>query len=80
METITATAARKDIYRLLETVTESHQPIQIKGKHRACVLIGEEDWRAIQDTLYLLQIPGMRESIRKGLDTPVENCSEELIW
>ena len=77
---IKATDARSKLYRLIDEVTSSHNPITITGKRGNAVLISEEDWRAIQETLYLLSIPGMRESIRKGLGTPVDECSEELNW
>jgi PHD/YefM family antitoxin component YafN of YafNO toxin-antitoxin module len=80
MTSITATAARKQLYGLLDDIAESHEPIQIAGKRHSAVLIGEDDWRAVQETLYLASVPGMRESIRKGLRTPVEKCSEELDW
>lgn len=80
MTTLTATEARARLYKLLDEVASSHEPIQIKGKRSSAVLISEDDWRAIQETLYLLSIPGMRESIRKGLETPVEKCSKELKW
>ena len=58
----------------------SHEPIQINGRHRSSVLISEEDWRAVQETLYLLSIPGMRESIRKGLKTPLSKTTKTLKW
>jgi antitoxin YefM len=80
MTTLTATEARARLYKLLDEASSSHQPIQITGKRTNAVLISEDDWRAIQETLYLLSIPGMRESIRKGLKTPVEKCSKELKW
>ena len=80
MASITATEARRRLYSLLNEVAESHEPIRIAGKTHSGVLVSEEDWRAIQETLYLTSIPGMRESIRKGLKTPVEKCSEELDW
>ena len=80
MATISATEARKRLYSLVDEVKESHNPIQIVGKRNSAVLISEEDWRAIQETLYLASIPGVRESIRKGLDTPVEECHEEPGW
>ncbi|MFH0775615.1 MAG: type II toxin-antitoxin system Phd/YefM family antitoxin [bacterium] len=80
MTTLTATEARTKLYRLLDEVTLSNQPIQITGKRANAVLIAEEDWRAIQETLYLLSIPGIRESIREGLETPIEKCSKELQW
>lgn len=80
MATLTVTEARKRLYSLLDEVAESHEPVQITGKRHSAVLVSEEDWRAIQETLYLISIPGMRESIRKGLKTPVEECDEELDW
>jgi len=80
MTRITATEARKRLYALVDDVAESHEPIQIAGKRNSAVLISEEDWRAIQETIYLSNIPGMRASIQKGLRTPVEQCREELKW
>jgi prevent-host-death family protein len=80
MATLTATEARKRLYTLVDDVAESHDPIQIVGKRNSAVLLSEEDWRAVQETLYLSSMPGMRESIRKGLKTPVEECEEELDW
>ena len=80
MTSITASEARKRLYQLLNEISESHNPIQIAGKHNSAVLISEEDWRAIQETLYLSAIPGMRESIIKGLKTPVEKCQKDLKW
>ncbi len=80
MKTITATKARSNLYKLIDEVESSHEPIQITGKRSNAILISEADWRAIQETLYLESIPGMRESILEGLKTPVENCSEDLEW
>ena len=80
MTTITATEARKQLYTLLDDVAESHSPVQIAGKRNTAILISEDDWRSIQETLYLTGIPGMRESIRKGLKTPVEKCDGDLDW
>ena len=80
MTTLSASEARAKLYKLLDEAASSHEPIQITGKRNNAVLVSEEDWRAIQETLYLLSIPGMRESIRKGLETPVEKCSKELKW
>ncbi len=80
MTSITATEARKRLYSLVDDVAESHEPIQIAGKRNSAVLISEADWRAIQETMYLCSIPGMRDSIRKGLKTPLDQCSEELKW
>jgi prevent-host-death family protein len=78
MTTLTATDARKHLYSLMDEVRESHEPIQIVGKKSSAVLVSEEDWRAIQETLYLTSIPGMRESIQEGLKTPVKKCNEKL--
>ena len=80
MTTITATEARRLLYKLLDEVSESHEPIEITGKRGNAVLVSEEDWRSIQETLYLLSIPGMRESIVEGLKTPVEECETKLDW
>ena len=80
MTTLSASEARKRLYKLVDQVKESHEPIQIVGKRSSAVLISEEDWKAIAETLYLASIPGMRESIKKGLKTPVEKCSERPGW
>lgn len=80
MPTITATEARSKLYRLIDQTTDANEPIVITGKRGNAVLISEEDWRSIQETLYLLNIPGMRESIREGLSTPIEACSEKISW
>lgn len=68
MQTLTATEARTNLYRLIDQVTESHQPIAISGKRTSAVLISADDWESIQETLYLLSVPGMRESIKEGLE------------
>jgi antitoxin YefM len=78
MTTLTATEARKNLYALLDNVAESHAPLQIAGKRHNAVLVSEDDWRAIQETLYLSSIPGMKESIVKGLKTPIEKCYKDL--
>jgi len=80
MTTLSASEARKRLYNLVDEVKESHQPVQIVGKRNSAVLVSEEDWKAIEETLYLVSMPGMRESIRKGLKTPVEKCGEEPGW
>lgn len=80
MKTITVTKARERLYKLLAEAAESHEPVQITGKKANAVLVAEEDWRAVQETLYLLSIPGMRESIREGLEMPLEKTSEEPGW
>jgi len=78
--TIKATEARAKFFQLLDQAAESHEPIQITGKRSNAVLISEGSWRAMQETLYPLSIPGMRESIRKGIKTPVEKRSEKPGW
>ena len=80
MPTLTATEARSKLYRLIDEAAASHEPIVITGKRGSAVLISEDDWRSVQETLYLLNIPGMRESIREGLATPIEKCSEDIEW
>ena len=80
MNTLTASEARSNLYRLMDQAAESHQPIVISGKRNSSVLISVEDWVAIQETLYLLSVPGMRESIKQGMDESVEDCAKELGW
>lgn len=80
MTTLSATEARKSLYNLLDDVALSHDPIQIVGKRNSAVLVSDDDWRAIQETLYLTSIPDMRESIIDGLKTQVSKCSKELAW
>ena len=80
MTTLTASAARASLYKLLDQANASHKPIQITGKRGDVILISAEDWNAIQETLYLLSIPGMRKSIKKGLKTPASKCSRVLKW
>jgi len=80
MTSYTATQARANLYKLLQHTSNSHTPIQINGKKASGVLVSEEDWRAIVETLYLVSIPGMRESIRQGLKTPVRRCAKSPGW
>jgi len=80
MDTLTATAARAQLYQLIDETAQSHTPIHITGKRANAVLISEEDWSSIQETLYLLSVPGMRESIKKGLATPIDECEKDLGW
>jgi len=80
MTTLTASKARSKLYRLIDETAMSHQPIVISGKRTQAVLLSADDWKAIQETLYLLSIPDMRDSIRKGLKTPVEKCAKDLKW
>ena len=80
MTTLTATEARKSLYGLLDDVADSHTVIQITGKRNSAVLVSQDDWQAIQETLFLTAIPGMRESIQSGMKTPVSTCDKELKW
>ena len=80
MKTLTASKARATLYKLLDEVAQAHEPVQINGRRSSAVLVSEDDWRAIQETLYLLSIPGMRESIRKGMAEPLDACDEDLEW
>ena len=80
MTTLTATQARKNIYSLVDEVNESHEAIQIQGKRGSAVLISEDDWRSLQETLYLSSVPGIKKSILKGMREPVRKCSKKLVW
>ena len=80
MTTLSASEARANLYRLMDQAAESHQPIVISGKRSNAVLVSEEDWAAIQETLFLLSVPGMRESIRDGMTEATDSCAVELDW
>jgi PHD/YefM family antitoxin component YafN of YafNO toxin-antitoxin module len=78
MKTISATLARSDLYRVIDSTLEEHEPVQITGKRGNVILVSEPDWRAIQETLYLVSMPGMRDSIRAGMAESIEDCSKEI--
>ena len=80
MTTMTASKVRSKLYQLLDQTAHSHEPIQITGKRTNAVLVSEEDWRSIQETLYLMSIPGMRVSIRRAIKTPLSQCHPKLKW
>ena len=80
MDTISASDARSRLYNLIDETAASHTPVTITGKRNNAVLISAEDWSAIQETLYLLSIPGMRESIRAGMAEPLSDGTKELDW
>ena len=80
MPTLSATEARTKLYRLIDEASLTHEPIVITGKRGNAILISEDDWRTIQETMFLLNISGMRESIQEGLATPIEDCKEEIEW
>ena len=66
--------AQKQLQQLIDSVNQSHKPIVIAGQTSNAVLLSESDWASVQETLYLLSVPGMRESIRAGMATPSEDC------
>lgn len=78
IKTITATSARADLYNLIDAALQDHQPIQITGKRGNAVLVPESDWQAIQETLFLLNISGMRDSILEGMHASIDECSENI--
>ncbi len=80
MATLSATEARANLYKLIEQTLQSHEPVIITGKKGNAVLLSEEDWNAVTETLYLLSVPGMRESIREGMETDVSELAETLDW
>ena len=77
---ITVNEAQKQLPNLINSINKSHQPVVISGQNSNAVLLSEMDWRSIQETLYLLSIPRMQESIQEGLNTSIEDCDEELEW
>lgn len=80
MTSITITEARKDLYNLVDSVHENHESLLIKGKRNNAVLLSEEDWRSMQETLYLVSQPGMRDSIVEGMKQPISECEDSLEW
>ena len=80
MHTLTASEARANLYRLIDEAAQSHQPVVISGKRNSAVLLSAEDWHAIQETLHLLSVPGMRESIKDGMAEPLSKSAKTLKW
>ncbi len=80
MSAVTATEARAKLYGLIDETNTSHEPVTITGKRGNAVLVGEEDWEAIQETLYLKSVPGLDDAIKKDIQTPVEECADKLDW
>jgi antitoxin YefM len=78
--TYSATQARANIYKIIDDARNSHRPVVITGRRSNVVMISEEDWNAIQETLYLTSIPGMRDSIVKGMSQAIEDCDTEVKW
>jgi antitoxin YefM len=77
---ISINEAQQQLPDLIDSVSQSHQPIVIAGRNSNAVLLSEADWTSVQETLYLLSVPGMRESIQEGLATPIKECDRELKW
>lgn len=75
-----AVDCRSNLYRLIDKTAASHQPILITGKRHDAVLISSEDWSAVQETMHLLSVPGMREAILEGMAEPIDECAKELDW
>ena len=80
MQSLSATKARSGLYRLMDEAAQSHEPVIVTGKRSNVVLLAEEDWRSIQETLYLLSVPGMRKSILAGGRVPLSRCSKKAGW
>ena len=80
MTILNATEARSKLYSLIDETTQTHQPIVITGKRGNAILLAEDDWNSINESLYLLSIPGMRESIRNGIETDLDSCDKDLDW
>ena len=80
MKSVPIAEAEATLQALIERVARSREPILLRGEQRSAVLVGEDEWRGIQETLYLLSIPGMRDSIKEGLNAPLDECSEEPGW
>ena len=80
MTILTASEARANLYRLIDQTAESHEPIFISGKRTGAVLVSENDWKAIQETLYLLSVPGLRESLKEGMSESLDESAKELDW
>lgn len=80
MNALSASEARANLYRLMDETASSHKPVLISGKRNNAVLIAADDWSAIQETLHLLSVPGMRESIKAGMAEPLDKSPKVLKW
>ena len=80
MATLNVTEARANLYKLIDYTTISHEPVVITGKRGNAVLLAEDDWNAINETLHLLSVPGMRESILEGMQESIDSAATELNW
>ncbi len=83
MTSVTATAARKDIYNLIARVNEDCKSVAItNSKGKGAVLVGEDDWAAIEETLYIMGVPGMAEKLTKAHNESIDDCipADALDW
>jgi antitoxin YefM len=80
MRSIRVSEARDNLYKIVEEASQSAEPLMITGKRGNAVIMGEDEWRAVEETLYLLAVPGMRKSIVTGMKTPIKNCDKNLEW
>jgi antitoxin YefM len=80
MTTLNVTEARANLYKLIDETSVSHEPVVITGKRGNAVLLAEDDWNAINETLHLLSVPGMRESILEGMQESIDSAATELNW
>lgn len=77
---MTVSQARTNIYKIMDETSQTHQPIMITGKRNNVVMISEEDWNAIEETLYLNSVTGMADSIKEAMDAPDSEFSEDIEW
>ena len=80
MTTLNVTEARANLYKLIDDTSVNHEPVVITGKRGNAVLLAEDDWNAIHETLHLLSVPGMRESILEGMQESIDSAATELNW
>lgn len=80
MDIYTATQARQNLFKLIDSVASSHEPVCITGRRHKAIMMSEDDFKSIQETLYILSIPGMRESLIEGREEPLDACSDKLDW
>lgn len=80
MQTLSASKARADLYNLMDQAAENHEPVVITGKRNNAVLISQEDWNAIAETLHLNAVPGLTGSIQEAMQSPDSEFSDTLEW
>jgi prevent-host-death family protein len=80
MTSVPVTTARSKLYQLVDQVATTHEPVEIIAKAGKTVLLSGDDWRSIQETLYLLSLPGMGKSIREGMKQPLSKASRRPSW